>query len=253
MNLKVADKVVVPARLGIYDSSISFFYSQVALKQPTLDKQDSLYQDFLRFQTDFDNLPLDEYMKEGDTYRRRRFNEMLLRDEGECISLTLKPQRGFYQSAAVNGYSGGIDRVYQPLEPSTISNPFLHQLIVDMYLLLPAERRGISRVWDIGIHLYRITAQPHVPGHPVPEGPHRDGHEFTSITLVNRRNVEGGESLFCDHASAVRLRHTLKQPLETALFDDAQGLHDVTPIHCQDPTRDGHRDICGFSLNPVKQ
>lgn len=253
MDLTVFDKTVVPARLGIFDSSISFLHSQVALKQHTLNKRDSLYQGFLRFQTDFDNLPLDEYMKEGDTYRRRRFNEVLLRDEGEWISLTLKPLRGFYQAATVNGYSGGVDRIYQPLELSTISNPFLHQLIVDTYLLLPAERRSVSRVWDIGIHLYRITAQPDVPGHPVPEGPHRDGHEFTSITLVNRHNVEGGESLFLDQTATVRLRHTLKTPLETALFDDAQGLHDVTPIHCQDQASVGFRDICGFSLNPVKE
>ncbi len=247
------DKAVVPARLCMYDSSVSFVHGQVALKQPTLPEQDTLYQDFREFQADFGNLPLDEYMKEGDTYRRRRFNEVLLRDEGEHIALTLKPLRGFFQEATVNGYSGGVERIYQPLEPSTINNRFLHQLIVDMYLLLPAERRAVSSTWDIGIHLYRITAQPDVPGQPVPEGPHRDGHEFTSITLVKRHNIEGGESLFCDQQARVRLRHTLRQPLETALFDDAQGLHDVTPIHSLDRVNSGYRDICGFSLNPCPQ
>jgi len=40
------------------------------------------------------------------------------------------------------------------------------------------------------------------------------------------------------------------EPLETVVFDDTQGLHDVTSV-TSGRTDMGIRDICGFSFNPM--
>lgn len=207
---------------------------------------------FNEFSDCFKNLVEDVYMKDGDTYRYRRFSEFRLTIEDEKVELELLPHRTFNQSKDLNSYSGGYDRVYPPLEEHIISNPFLHQLMVDVYLQLPESERTASKHWEIGVHLYRIVGKEQAPGFPAPEGAHQDGHEFTSITLINRSNVVGGESIFLDFDKKVRIKHVLSEPIETAIFNDRKGLHDVTPIRPENINKIATRDVCGFSLNPIK-
>jgi hypothetical protein len=203
---------------------------------------------FQHFRNDFDHLPEDRWLKSDYVFRRRRFSTFSIDTKTRC--LTKLARRSFYQTVEINSYAGGVERHFEPLEDRTARNSFLHQLICDIYDVLPETRTSASRHWEIGVHLVRIIAHPGKPGHPAPEGMHRDGHAFTSITLVKRSNIEGGVSRFARKDGSIYCERAMLEPLETVVFDDGQGLHDVTSV-TSGRTDMGIRDICGFSFNPM--
>jgi len=183
---------------------------------------------FQHFRNDFDHLPEDRWLRSDYVFRRRRFSMFSIDTKTRC--LTKLARKSFYQTVEINSYAGEVERHFEPFADRTARNSFLHQLICDVYDVLPETRTSASRHWEIGVHLVRIIAHPGKPGHRAPEGMHRDGHAFASITLVKRS--------------------TMLEPLETVVFDDTQGLHDVTSV-TSGRTDMGIRDICGFSFNPM--
>ena len=209
----------------------------------------SLWNAFEQFRNDFDHLPEDRWLKSDYVFRRRRFSLFSIDTKTRCLSKLAR--RSFYQSVEINSYAGGVERHFDPLEHHTARNPFLHQLICDIYGVLPETRTSASQRWEIGVHLVRVIAHSGQPGHPAPEGMHRDGHAFTSITLVNRTNIEGGVSRFAKKDGSIYCERTMLEPLETVVFDDNRGLHDVTSVTSGRGTDMGVRDICGFSFNPM--
>ena len=66
---------------------------------------------FNEFSDCFKNLVEDVYMKDGDTYRYRRFSEFRLTIEDEKVEIELLPHRTFNQSKDLNSYSGGLSSV----------------------------------------------------------------------------------------------------------------------------------------------
>lgn len=252
MNLQTNSIAKTPKTAVLFGENDSFINGQVLLAQPIASERILTDLGFTEFAESYNNLAVDAYMKEGDDYRERRFSEFRIQIEENYISIFQLPQRAFTQSTELNEYSGGQDRHYEPLERHIANSRFLHQLMIDVFLLLPDHERQASDRWDIGVHFYRIIGKPNETGLPAPEGAHQDGHNFTSITLIGRTNVEGGESLFLDFDKNVNVRHTLTCPIETALFDDRRGFHDVTPVQSKDGFNRATRDVCGFSLNPTQ-
>lgn len=196
----------------------------------------------------FGRLSDDHWLKGSYVFRQRRFG--LFSIDTATRSVTRLPQRAFFQTSEVNSYAGGVQRNFEPLEEESAANPFLHQLMWEVYETLPPVRAAASRYWEIGVHLVRIIARPGQPGHPAPEGMHRDGHAFTSIALMNRLGVDGGLSRFARKDGTIFCERTMMEPIEVVVFDDAHGLHDVTSITVRG-TKVGVRDTCGFSLNPM--
>ncbi|WP_182874391.1 2OG-Fe dioxygenase family protein [Microbispora sp. H10670] len=198
---------------------------------------------------DFEDLPDDLWLKTDYVFRQRRFSLFKVDTAGHRVERL--EERPFFQSVDLNPYAGGMERRFAPLAERTAANPFLHRLMWDVLAVLPPERVSAAKEWEIGVHLMRILARPGQPGYPAPEGMHHDGHAFTSITLVDRRSVEGGCSMFADLDGRVYRTLELETPGDTVVFEDPRCLHDVTPVTVAEGDDLAVRDVCGFSLNPL--
>ncbi|WP_228818774.1 2OG-Fe dioxygenase family protein [Nocardia transvalensis] len=219
--------------------------------RPAADLPADLGDGLTELADDFEDLPDDRWLKTDYVFRQRRFTVFTADTlEHRIDELDHRP---FYQDSGVNPYAGGIARQFEPLAVRTRKNPFLHQLIWDVLAALPESRVRAARYWEIGVHLMRILAFPDKPGYPAPEGMHHDGHAFTSISLIDRKNVEGGRSLFADLDRVVYRKLELEVPLDTVIFEDPRCLHDVTSVTVTAGADRATRDVCGFSLNPMAE
>lgn len=104
------------------------------------------------------------------------------------------------------------------------------------------------------MHQFRIDAA-RSGATPTPEGVHRDGVDFVFMMLVQRRNIQGGETRIRDQAGETLARFTLSDPFDTAIVDDARLLHGVTPVTPLDLTQPAWRDVLvvTFAANPPEQ
>jgi Uncharacterized protein conserved in bacteria len=82
-----------------------------------------------------------------------------------------------------------------------------------------------------------------VPGHPTPEGVHRDGVDFVLVLLVNRENISSGTTTVFDLKGQPLGSFTLTDPFDAALVDDHRVAHGVTPVAPLDPAQPAHRDV----------
>ncbi|MDX6683162.1 MAG: hypothetical protein QOG94_3201 [Solirubrobacteraceae bacterium] len=199
--------------------------------------------------TTWDDLRLDTYMADGGTYRYRRYGRLTLNSTtGELTPLPDSPYR---QETDHNPLNGGIDRHFAPLTDGFVRSTVLAQVLREMggwYCQLTG-----CDSWEIMLHQNRIIARTGQPGQPAPEGPHRDGVTYIGTMLVNRLNVDGGESRVHDGDGRVVHAQTLSTPGDLLVGDDVRTLHSVTPVVPVDPEREGHRDVLviGFTAASV--
>ncbi len=101
------------------------------------------------------------------------------------------------------------------------------------------------------MHQFRISARAGEPGHPTPEGLHRDGVACVLIAMIRRENLEGGETLVADAEGRERARFTLEGTLDTVVLDDRRATHGVTAIAPRDPARPSRRDVLVLTWKPA--
>ena len=140
---------------------------------------------------EWDHLEPDDYLRDGASFRRRRFALFYL-NAGTNELLPL-PSDTYFQAHDVNSYAGGISRRFAPLRPTAGRNQFLHELIRLLFGQLPIEPDRLSHPWLVDVHQIRITTTAKERGEPAPEGPHHDGEEFGVIQLVQRRKRHRGD------------------------------------------------------------
>ncbi|MFD1547413.1 2OG-Fe dioxygenase family protein [Nonomuraea guangzhouensis] len=195
--------------------------------------------DWQRFARHWEELILDTYMRDGGTYRYRRFGQYDL-DTG-TRTLTRLPHTSYRQELSVNTLNGGIDRKFEPLTDGFATDPLLEPLIWVLGDVVSAVE-GIDR-WCVQVHPFRIITSAEQVGKPAPQGRHRDGVTFVTSLLVNRINIVGGESsVHTDDGEVLRVV-TLEQPGDQLVLDDRRLQHYVTPIEPLDPQRFAARDV----------
>lgn len=193
--------------------------------------------DWTAFQDSWNRLERDRYMADGGRYRERRHATFSASASGPVRQ---EPHRPHYQSRAYNPLNGGIARHFAPVEPDIAQGPVLGAVLSccrDLFGGLAP-----TRAWHIEVHQFRIDAA-RSGATPTPEGVHRDGVDFVWMMLVQRRNIEGGETRIRDQAGETLARFTLADPLDAAIVDDARVLHGVTPVTPLDPTQPAWRDV----------
>jgi hypothetical protein len=191
----------------------------------------------------WDNLPLDRYMRDGGTYRRRRFNRFTF----DMDAGTLVPDRNqvFYQSAQVNAFAGGMDRHFDPLESAFIGHPVFPALVRCSANVLPALPR-----WSVDVHAIRILGRKDQAGQPTPEGIHRDGQDFVvQICIARSADAVGGESGIYDPHGRRLFGGTLCQPLEAIVMDDRRVLHGASAFSPAGAADVVTRDMLFFNFN----
>ncbi len=189
----------------------------------------------------WDRLHLDEYLKDGGKYRRRRHSCF----EVSSQQVQMQPHRAHWQPVEYNALHGGMLRWFEPVAPSTVEAPAWQGLLKGLAAVCSQLKPGVER-WFVEAHPFRIDTTGGV-GRPTPEGAHRDGVDFVAVILVERYQIKGAETRVFAAGDGDGLsqplhgqRFTLTEPWSMLLLDDERIIHESTPIQ---PLGEGaHRD-----------
>ena len=208
---------------------------------------DELQQAWLSLLIDYSDLPADEYLPGGAAYRYRRYGRFSFSpDSGQLKRL---PHEDYFQSADVNRVTGGYIRKFAPLLDGIFANPFLQTLIRFDFAQFPLEAAQTSGDWEVHVHLIRVTAAAGQPGHPTPEGIHRDGAAFVTVHLAELVNASGGDVSIYDDDRNLLTSFRLRQVMDSYLFNDAVLWHAAAPIQPVDPAHAAIRSILTFDYH----
>lgn len=188
----------------------------------------------------FANLPQDPFTPGGQ--RSRRFSQYRLttgEQHDQPWRLELLPHRPFLQPKAVNSVAGGIQRPFEPLEIDPSAQ-----------VIAGAEALGLDRDtdWQINVHQCRVVSRPGVVGVSVPEGPHRDGHDYGMLAVFARENITGGVTQLFPTGGGEPFFSTVLQPNQALVYEDGAMWHTATDIEALDE-RGGHRDLWIIAIN----
>ncbi|GGL99404.1 2OG-Fe dioxygenase family protein [Micromonospora yangpuensis] len=188
------------------------------------------------------DLPVDEQVAEGVTYRRRRYGRVRVVLGADGPVVTPLANTAFRQDTIP--LWRGRTRVFAPVAEEFLRSPALRFLLA-LDAGLARDLSGITD-WEVGLHLVRIIAQPTSAGLPTPEGRHSDGHHFVGMHLIRRDNCTGGLSVIHPRQGPP-VESTLTEPLDSLFVADREVTHEVTPVGAENGT--GVRDMLLVDLN----
>jgi hypothetical protein len=166
----------------------------------------------------FDRLPIDPYC--GGKQRYRRFSQYRLHFDGDW-RLDLLPHEPFLQPRSYNSFVGGVLRHFEPLE-------------IDPTAIVEALARAIpldeTKAWQINVHTIRVITTGEVRGVIVPEGPHRDGHQYAALVVLRRHAISGGRTMLLPLDGNEPFYETVIEPNQALVFDDRVMRHFTTAI-----------------------
>jgi hypothetical protein len=181
----------------------------------------------------WNDLALDQYLRDGGRYRRRR-HACFIDTHGE---LARTPHRPHWQPVEYNALHGGMERLFVPVRDEVAQAPAWRALLTTLGQVCRAVAQAPT--WYVEAHQFRIDTQDGI-GRPTPEGAHRDGVDFVAVVLVDRIQIKGGETRVFQADGPAGQRFTLREPWSLLLLDDARVIHESTPI--QPDGGAGHRD-----------
>lgn len=186
-------------------------------------------------QPSWDDLPSDQYLKDGGRYRRRRHSCFVV--DGDRIEQV--PHRAHWQPLEYNALHGGMQRWFEPMDPQVVALPGWQQLLRQTAAATSALKG--TKPWYIEAHQFRIDTTDGI-GRPTPEGAHRDGVDLVAVFMVGRHRIKGGESRVFEAHGPNGQRFTLTESWSLLLLDDERVIHETTPIQPADPEAPGWRD-----------
>ncbi|MDA0237567.1 MAG: 2OG-Fe dioxygenase family protein [Proteobacteria bacterium] len=185
------------------------------------------------------HLTLDEYLKDGGKYRKRRHASLKLHQS----EVDVVPQRAHWQPTTYNALHGGMHRWFDPITADVLSSKFFKELLT--WLAKVAEHIDGTKFWYGEAHQFRIDTTDGI-GRPTPEGAHRDGVDWVALCLIERHNVTGGETHIFEVDTMNGQRFTMSQPWSLLILNDRRVIHETTPI--QPNGTDGWRDTLVITL-----
>ncbi len=187
----------------------------------------------------WNDLPPDNYLRDGGRYRRRRHSCFVV--NGDTVEQV--PHRPHWQPLEYNALHGGLERHFEPMEAALLAQPAWPQLLAWLGRVCSGLKG--AQPWFVEAHQFRIDTTDGI-GRPTPEGAHRDGVEMVAVFMVARTGVKGGETRVFDADGPNGQRFTLVEPWSLLLLDDARVIHESTPIQPLQPG--GHRDTLVVTL-----
>lgn len=181
----------------------------------------------------WDDLALDNYLKDGGRYRKRRHSCFV--QSGEALQQSA--HRAHWQPVEYNALHGGMHRMFEPVLPATVEQPGWQGLLTALGKICSAVRG--EQTWYVEAHQFRIDTADGI-GRPTPEGAHRDGVDYVAVILVGRHAIKGGETRIFEADGPNGKRFTMTEPWTMLLLDDAAVIHESTPI--QPLGEHGYRD-----------
>ena len=193
-------------------------------------------QEFKALEPSWENLPADEWLRDGGKYRFRRHASLVV----ENNEITLQPHRAHFQPVDYNALHGGLHRMFEPIDAETLAQTAWQRMLLSLARVCD-DVRGKATKWFVEAHQFRIDTGDGL-GRPTPEGAHRDGVDFVAVILVDRVNITGGETRVFDYNGPNGQRFVLRAPWSLLFMEDARVIHESTPIRRAVEERAGHRD-----------
>ena len=187
----------------------------------------------------WNDLPADQYLKDGGRYRSRRHASYQVLG----ADVLAVPHRAHWQPLDYNALHGGMQRWFDPVAPETAALNGWNALLQALGTVASALKG--AQTWFVEAHQFRIDTADGI-GRPTPEGAHRDGVDVVAVFLVGRHGVKGGETRVFEADGPHGQRFTLTEPWSLLLLDDARVIHESTPI--QPLASGGHRDTLVITL-----
>jgi hypothetical protein len=192
-----------------------------------------------RVLAEFETLPFDNFTGGRQRYRRFSQYRMSFDDATGSWQLELLPHRPFLQPKMVNGFVGGVPRPFEPLriDPAPQIDAGAKALGLDR-----------TKTWQINVHQCRVISNAEVEGVSVPEGPHRDGHEYGMLAVFARHNITGGINQLVPTGGGEPFFEVTLQPNQALVYVDGAMWHNATDIVAGDGSG-GHRDLWIIAIN----
>ncbi len=187
----------------------------------------------------WNGLPPDQHLKDGGRYRRRRHASFIVEGEG----VTPVAHRAHWQPVSYNALHGGMERWFEPMEPSITTDPDWQRLLAGLGRIASGVKG--AQPWFVEAHQFRIDTTDGI-GRPTPEGAHRDGVDLVAVFLVAREGIKGAETRVFESQGPAGVRFTLTEPWSLLLLDDERVIHESTPI--QPLAGGGYRDTLVVTL-----
>ncbi len=199
---------------------------------------------------DWNDLQPDNYLKNGASFRLRRFANFYFQPSEQTI-LPLE-QTPYFQSSELNSYAGNIHRHFARLKNSTLNNQFLHELIKTNFKQFPMSEKMANNTWKVDVHQIRIVATSDEAGEATPEGIHHDENEFGAMHLIGRHNILGGVNTIYDNAQNHLESLTLNQPMDSLIIWDPHVMHSVSTVRPDNVSEKAFRDmlLIGYCYEP---
>ncbi len=178
-------------------------------------------------------MPIDQYLKDGGRYRKRRHASYVV-TPGNAERVA---HRAHWQPLEYNALHGGMTRWFEPVEQSLGNDPDWLKMLVQLGRAFTqaeaqskaAQTQAADAPWYVEAHQFRIDTEGGM-GRPTPEGAHRDGVDYVVVFLVGRHNIMGGESRVFEADGRSGERFTLLHPWTMLVLDDHRVIHETTPI-----------------------
>lgn len=183
----------------------------------------------------WEHLDLDQYLKDGGKYRKRKHASVI----ATSSTFDIQPYRPHFQPVSYNALHGGMDRTFTSCDDAFLNNHALKDLIqhlADLFHQQDPETTNSKTPWFVEVHQFRIDVASGI-GRPTPEGAHRDGVDYVAVLLLNRQGIKGGESRVFSVDGPSGQRFTLDTPWSLLILDDHQVLHETTPIQPYDKNK----------------
>lgn len=203
----------------------------------------------------YNNLPLDPYVDDNYPPKRlRRYAQLKVdvRDPGNYV-LHMVDKDIFHQD--VLDYRG-VPRTFERIEEKILQGRWITDFIGQISasaMLFENEKRNTCiyenpiESLTVDVHQVRQVTYPGEESHNSPEGIHRDGADYVvSAFVLNRLNVEGGESVVYDSDKNPVYKTTLKDGL--GIFQEDRELWHYVSSVSSVGNRMGFRDIIGLDI-----
>ena len=187
----------------------------------------------------WDDLPPDNYLRDGGRYRHRRHSCFVVQDG----AVEQVPHRPHWQPLEYNALHGGLERHFEPMDAALVHQTAWAQLLAWLGRVCSGLKG--AQPWFVEAHQFRIDTTDGI-GRPTPEGAHRDGVDMVAVFMVARSGIKGGETRVFDADGPNGQRFTLAEPWSVLLLDDARVIHESTPIQPLQPG--GYRDTLVITL-----
>jgi hypothetical protein len=195
--------------------------------------------DWAFFCASWGDLPLDTYMADGGTYRRRRHATLSI--SAPSIQLRRERHQPHYQDLDFNHLNGGVERMFEPIEDKVLTGATMSGLLAVAARIAAGPEPTDD--WRVEVHQFRIEIDQSGHGLPTPEGRHRDGVDLAIMVLVNRANVIGGSTRISDSETRELALFSMLDPLDMAIVDDLRVYHEVSPIQADVSGDPSSRDV----------